>query len=72
MVSYSYEYYSRIFLFVKVILIIKGIQTYYSAFIYTNIGNIKNVLNYKSKIVYKIVLRALICGILIVSIKSNV
>jgi len=56
MVSYSYEYYSRIFLFVKVILIIKGIQTDYSTFVYTNIGNIKNVLNYKSKIVYKIVL----------------
>ena len=44
MVSYSYEYYNKIFLFVKVILIIKGIQTDYSTFIYTNIGNIKNVL----------------------------
>ena len=38
------------------ILIIKVIQTDYSTFIYINIGNIKNVLNYKSKIVYKIVL----------------
>ena len=31
------------------ILIIKGIQTDYSTFTYTNIGNIKNVLNYKFK-----------------------
>lgn len=46
------------------ILIIKEIQTDYSSFIYTNIGNIKNVLDYKSKIVYKIVLRTLICDIL--------
>ena len=42
------------------ILIIKGIQTYYSTFIYTNIGNIKTILDYKSKIVYKIVLRVFI------------